>query len=160
MGTGGMATKIEAASLATISGVTAVIADGREPDVIVRLASGESIGTRFLPASSKLESRKRWMMSGLCVRGKLMVDKGAAAALKKDKRSLLATGIRQVEGKCQRGDIVNIFDPDGTKIGSGITNYGSADIEVIKGSHSEQIVELLGRDYGAEVVHRNNLVIY
>jgi glutamate 5-kinase len=160
MGTGGMATKIEAASLATISGVTAVIADGREPDVIVRLASGESIGTRFLPASSKLESRKRWMMSGLCVRGKLVVDKGAAAALKKDKRSLLATGIRQVEGKCQRGDIVNIFDPDGTKIGSGITNYGSADIEVIKGSHSEQIVELLGRDYGAEVVHRNNLVIY
>ncbi|MCK5576685.1 MAG: glutamate 5-kinase [Dehalococcoidales bacterium] len=160
MGTGGMATKIEAAKLATISGVTAVIADGREPDVIVRLASGESIGTRFLPASSKLESRKRWMMSGLCVRGKLVVDEGAVAALKKDKRSLLATGIRQVEGKCQRGDIVNIYDPDGIRIGSGITNYSSADIEVIKGSHSEQIVRLLGYDYGAEVVHRNNLVIY
>ncbi len=160
MGTGGMATKIEAAKLATISGVTAVIADGREPDVIVRLASGESIGTRFLPSSSKLESRQRWILSGLCIRGKLVVDEGAAVALKKNKRSLLATGIRQVEGRCQRGDIVNIYDPNGIRIGSGIANYSSADIEIIKGSHSEQIVKLLGYDYGAEVVHRNNLVIY
>ena len=160
MGTGGMATKIEAAKLATASGVAVVIADGRQPDVILRLAQGEAVGTRFLPVSSKLESRKRWMLSGLCVRGKLVVDSGAALALKRQKRSLLAAGIQRVEGKCQRGDIVNIYDPQGIHIGCGISNYSSADIGVIKGAHSEQIATLLGYDYGAEVVHRNNLVIF
>jgi len=160
MGTGGMATKIEAAKLATASGVAVVIADGRQPDVILRLAQGEAVGTRFLPVSSKLESRKRWMLSGLCVRGKLVVDSGAALALKRQKRSLLAAGIQRVEGKCQRGDIVNIYDPQGVHIGCGISNYSSADIGVIKGAHSEQIATLLGYDYGAEVVHRNNLVIF
>ncbi|MEE8194020.1 MAG: glutamate 5-kinase [Dehalococcoidales bacterium] len=160
LGTGGMATKIEAAKLATASGVTVVIADGRQPDAILRLAAGEAIGTRFLPASSKLESRKRWMLSGLCTRGKLVVDSGATLALRKQKRSLLAAGIERIEGECQRGDIVNIYDPQGVRIGCGITNYSSADIGAIKGAHSKQIVTLLGYDYGAEVVHRNNLVIF
>ena len=114
LGTGGMITKIEAAKLATASGVTVIIADGREPDIILRLAAGEAIGTRFLPATSKLESRKRWMLSGLSTKGKLVVDSGAALALKKQKRSLLAAGIKQVEGKFQRGDIVNIYDPQGS----------------------------------------------
>ena len=159
MGTGGMATKIEAAKLATASGVTVVIADGRQPDVILRLAAGETIGTRFLPTSSKLESRKRWMLSGLSTRGKLLVDSGAAWALKKQNRSLLAAGIKQIEGEFQRGDIVNIYDPEGTRLGCGITNYSSADIEAIKGVHSRKIASLLGYDYGAEIVHRNNLVI-
>ncbi len=80
-GTGGMATKVEAAKMATVSGVTVVIADGREPDVILRLAAGEAAGTRFLPTGNKLESRKRWMLSGLCTRGKLIGDAGAAQAL-------------------------------------------------------------------------------
>ncbi len=81
VGTGGMVTKIEAARLATASGVRVVIADGREPDVITRLAAGEAIGTHFLPAAENLESRKRWMLSGLCTRGKLVIDAGAALAL-------------------------------------------------------------------------------
>ncbi len=160
MGTGGMATKIEAAKLATASGITVVIANGNEPDVISRLAAGEAIGTRFLPTSSNLESRKRWMLSGLSTRGKLIVDTGAALALKKQKRSLLAAGIKSVEGDCERGDIVNIYDTGGSHLGCGIINYGSADINTIKGVHSGQIVSLLGYDYGAEVVHRNNLVIF
>ena len=159
MGTGGMATKIEAAKLATASGITVVIANGNETDVILRLAAGEAIGTRFLPTSSKLESRKRWMLSGLSTRGKLIVDAGAALALKKQKRSLLAAGIKSVEGEFQRGDIVDIYDTGGSRLGCGITNYSSADINVIKGAHSGQIATLLGYDYGAEVVHRNNLVI-
>ena len=159
LGVGGMATKIEAAKLATSSGATVIIADGREPDIILRLAKGEAAGTRFLPASSKVVSRKRWMLSGLCVRGKLMVDSGAATALKSQQRSLLPAGIKSLQGKFQRGDIVNIHDPQGTKIGCGITNYSSADIETITGSHSGQIAALLGYDYGTEVVHRNNLVI-
>jgi len=159
LGTGGMTTKIEAAKLATASGVTVVIADGREPDIISRLAAGEAIGTRFLPKASKLDSRKRWMLSGLSTRGKLVVDSGAALALRKQKRSLLAAGIEQVEGKFQRGDIVQIYDPQGTHIGSGITNYSSADIDIIKGAQSRKIATLLGYDYGSEVVHRNNLTL-
>ena len=159
LGTGGMITKIEAAKLAISSGVTVVIADGREPDIILRLAGGEALGTCFLPATSKLESRKRWMLSGLSTKGKLVVDSGAALALQKQKRSLLAAGIKEVEGDFQRGDIVNIYDPQGSRIGCGITNYSSAGIEAIKGAHSKKIATLLGYDYGSEVVHRNNIVI-
>jgi len=159
LGIGGMITKIEAARLATASGVMVVIADGREPDIILRLAAGEAIGTRFLPTTSKLESRKRWMLSGLSTRGKLVVDSGAALALKKQKGSLLAAGIKEIEGDFQRGDIVNICNPEGSRLGCGITNYSSADIEVIKGAHSRKIATLLGYDYGSEVVHRNNLVV-
>ena len=156
---GGMITKIEAAKLATASGVTMVIADGREPDIVLRVAAGEDVGTRFLPTATKLESRQRWMLSGLSTRGKLVVDSGAALALKKQNRSLLAAGIKQVEGEFQRGDIVNIYDPEGTRLGCGITNYSSGDIEAIKGTHSKKIAALLGHDYGSEVVHRNNLVV-
>ena len=159
LGTGGMITKLEAARLATASGVTVVVADGREPDVILRVAGGEAVGTRFLPVASKLESRKRWMLSGLSTKGRLVVDSGAAVALRKQKRSLLAAGIREVEGTFQRGDIVNIYDPGGVQLGCGITNYGSADINAIKGAHSRKITTLLGYDYGSEVVHRNNLVV-
>jgi glutamate 5-kinase len=159
LGTGGMITKVAAAKLATSFGVTVVIADGREPDVILRLARGEAIGTRFLPASSKRESRKRWMLSGLSTKGKLVVDFGAAKALRKQKRSLLAAGIKDLEGEFQRGAIVNIYDPEGLRLGCGITNYSSADLKVIKGAHSGKIVTLLGYDYGSEVVHRNNLVV-
>ncbi len=156
---GGMITKIEAAKLATASGVTVVIADGRETDIILRLAAGESIGTCFCPLTDKLESRKRWMVSGLSTRGGLVVDSGAARALRKQKRSLLATGIKEIEGDFQRGDIVNIYDPEGSCLGCGITNYSSADISLIKGAHSKKIATLLGYDYGSEVVHRNNLVV-
>jgi glutamate 5-kinase len=159
LGTGGMITKVAAAKLATSFGVTVVIADGREPDVILRLARGEAIGTRFLPASSKRESRKRWMLSGLSTKGKLVVDSGAAKALKKQNRSLLAAGIKDLAGEFQRGAIVNIYDPEGSRLGCGITNYSSADLKVIKGAHSGKIVTLLGYDYGSEVVHRNNLVV-
>ncbi|MFH1647411.1 MAG: glutamate 5-kinase [Chloroflexota bacterium] len=159
LGTGGMVTKIEAAELATSSGVDVIIADGREPDVIVRLASGEAIGTHFLPPAGNLESRQRWMVSGLCTRGKLIVDSGAALALRKQNRSLLAAGISKAEGKFARGDIVAIYDAEGTQLGCGITNYSSSDIGVIKGAHSTKIAGLLSFDYGPEVVHRNNLAL-
>ena len=158
LATGGMVTKIEAAKLATTSGVALVIADGREPDVILRLAAGEAIGTRFLPTTSKLESRQRWMLSGLSTRGKLIVDPGAATALNK-RGSLLAAGIERAEGRFERGDIVNIYDHDKSRLGCGITNYSSDDISIIKGAHSGKITTLLGYDYGSEVVHRNNLVV-
>jgi len=159
IGTGGMITKIEAAKLATSSGITVVIADGHEKDVLNRIACGEGIGTRFLPTPKHIDSRKRWMVSGLCVKGKLTVDGGAATALKQKNGSLLAAGIHENYGKYQRGDIVNIFDDTGTRIGCGITNYSSAEVEVIMGKHSKQIATLLGHEAGAEVIHRNNLII-
>ena len=159
LGIGGMMTKIEAARLATASGITVIIADGREPDVIVKLAAGEVIGTCFWPLTDKLESRKRWMVSGLSTRGGLVVDSGAARALRKQSRSLLATGIKEVEGEFQRGDVVTVYDHKGSILGCGITNYSSADIGTIRGAHSKKIATLLGYDYGSEVVHRNNLVV-
>jgi len=158
-GTGGMATKIQAAKLATASGVAVVIANGREPDIIIRLAKGESVGTYFKPVASRLESRKRWLLSQLS-KGKLFVDSGAAGALRKQNKSLLPAGISEVSGEFERGDAVNIFDSaTGEKIAYGISNYCSSDIAVIKGAHSDKIPELLEHEYGAEVVHRDNLVV-
>jgi glutamate 5-kinase len=159
LGTGGMVTKIEAAKLAAESGVTVVIANGSEKDILVRVIGGEAVGTRFLPVQNKLDSRERWLLSGLCTRGKLTVDDGAALALKQKNCSLLAAGILEVEGVFQRGDIVDICDLHGVKLGSGITNYTSVEVQAIKGAHSEKINALLGYDYGSELVHRNNLVI-
>ena len=158
-GIGGMITKIEAAKLATASGITVVIADGRKPENILRLATGEAIGTRFWPFVDKLESRKRWMVSYLSTKSRLTVDSGAAGALRKQKRSLLATGITGIEGKFQRGDVVTIYDHKESILGCGITNYGADDIRAIRGAHSKDIAVLLGYDYGSEVVHRNNLVV-
>ena len=158
-GIGGMVTKIEAAKLATASGITVVIADGRESDIILKLVDGEAVGTHFWPFTDKIESRKRWMVSYLSAKSRLIVDSGAAGALRKQKGSLLATGIKQVDGNFQRGDVVTIYDHRESLIGCGITNYGANDIRVIKGAQSKDIVTLLGYDYGAEVVHRNNLVV-
>jgi glutamate 5-kinase len=159
VGTGGMITKIEAAAVATASGVHVVIANGREPEIILRLTAGEAIGTHFPAAATNLESRQRWMLSGLCTRGKLVIDPGAALALNRQNRSLLAAGIQKAEGRFSRGDIVAIYDSDGAQIGCGITNYSSSDIGIIKGSRSGNIGKLLSTDYGPEVVHRNNLAL-
>ncbi|MDO9334697.1 MAG: glutamate 5-kinase [Dehalococcoidales bacterium] len=159
LGTGGMVTKIEAAKMATDCGITVVIANGRQPDVLQRLAAGESVGTRFLPVTAQLDSRERWILSGLRTRGTVVVDTGAALALRRYKRSLLAAGIQQVEGNFRRGDIVNIQDTQGVRLGCGITNYDAEELLQIKGIHSEEIVSRLGHDYGSEVVHRNNLVM-
>jgi glutamate 5-kinase len=158
-GTGGMITKVEAAKLATDSGITVIIADGYEPNIICRIARGEKSGTLFQPATTRRDSRKRWMLSGLSTRGKIILDGGAISALQKSKRSLLAAGISSVEGRFKRGDSAKIVDELGNLLGYGISNYSSDDIATIKGAHSKQIVKLLGYDYGSEVVHRNNLVI-
>lgn len=157
-GTGGMATKIEAAKLATASGVAVVIADGRGRDVITKLTGGDAIGTFFQPVASRLESRKRWLLSQLS-KGEIYVDAGAAAALRKQNKSLLPAGVIKVSSEFERGDVINIFDgKTGEKIACGISNYSSGDIAIIKGARSTRITELLGRKYGEEVVHRDNLV--
>jgi glutamate 5-kinase len=158
-GTGGMVTKIEAARLATSSGVSVIIADGHEPDVLMRIVEGENIGTLFPAQMNKMESKKRWMLSGLAAKGKITVDKGAGLVLKRQNKSLLPAGIIRVEGSFQRADMVDILNEEGKHIGCGISNYSSAEIDIIKGAHSDKISDLLGHEYGDEVIHRNNMVI-
>jgi glutamate 5-kinase len=158
-GTGGMTTKIEAAKLATCSGVNVVIAGGREPGILERISQGQDVGTLFPAQVNKMESRKRWMLSGLASRGKVTVDKGASSALREHHKSLLPAGVLQAEGRFQRGDIVNLLDDNGRRIGYGIVNYSSSDLALIGGKHSDRIGDLLGYDYGDEVVHRNNMVV-
>ena len=155
---GGMATKVEAAKLATASGVAVVIADGRAPEVVLRLAAGEPLGTFFPPTSSKLESRQRWMLSSLS-RGELQIDAGAVEALKTKGGSLLPAGVRGVQGVFQRGDVVAIVDPQGQRVACGIANYRAEEVEALKGARSDRIRALLGAYYGDEVVHRDNLVV-
>ncbi|MSQ33857.1 MAG: glutamate 5-kinase, partial [Dehalococcoidia bacterium] len=114
-GVGGMATKIEAARLATSSGVAVVIANGRAPQVLLRLSRGEAVGTLFPPSTSKLESRQRWLLAGLSTRGTLALDEGAVRALRQQGRSLLPAGVKGVEGQFQRGDVVTMVDPQGRR---------------------------------------------
>ena len=158
-GTGGMATKIEAARLATQSGAHVVIADGREPDVAPRAVRGEAVGTHFLPTVDRLESRRRFMLSRLRERGRITVDEGAVRALVRDGKSLLPAGIVSASGDFARGDVVRVETREGEHIASGTTNYAAGDVERIRGLHSDRIEEALGYDYGDEVMHRNNLVL-
>ena len=158
-GTGGMATKIEAARLATQSGAHVVIADGRRPGVIRSAVAGESVGTHFLPTIDRLESRRRFMLSRLRERGRITVDEGAVRALVRDGKSLLPAGIVSASGDFARGDVVRVETRDGEHIASGTTNYAASDVERIRGLHSDRIEEALGYDYGDEVMHRNNLVL-
>ncbi len=160
-GRGGMTTKMEAAKLATASGVRVAIANGRETEIIIRLAKGESIGTSFEAVSSKMESRKRWMLSRLSDSKEvgLVIDKGAVDALGQAKRSLLGTGIIEVKGPFTRGTVILIFNTNGTRVACGICNYDSNDIDIIKGQHSNKIEGLLGYKYGDEVIHKNNMIL-
>ena len=156
---GGMVTKLQAASLATTSGVDVVIAKGRMEDVIPRLARGEGLGTFFPSQTTKMESRKRWMLSGLNSRGAVRVDGGAVSAIKRGGKSLLPAGVVEVSGSFERGDVLVILDGHGNRIACGLANYGAGDAKAIAGRQSGEIIEVLGYEYGAELVHRDNLVL-
>ncbi|MBN1217584.1 MAG: glutamate 5-kinase [Anaerolineae bacterium] len=158
VGTGGMVTKIAAAELATRSGTEAVIAPGNEPDVITRVVNGEMLGTRFPTQLSHVESRKRWILAE-SAQGEVKIDDGAAEALVKRGKSLLAVGVVEVTGNFNRGSTIRVLNQRGQEIGRGITNYNTRDLRAICGKHSDQIVEALGFDYGHTVIHRDNLVI-
>jgi glutamate 5-kinase len=158
-GTGGMATKLQAARQATGHGADVFIAGGHERNVLQRIANGERAGTFFPARTNRMESRKRWMVSGLATKGCIVVDAGASRALIERKTSLLPAGVRDVQGVFKRGDGVSICTPDGPPFACGITNYGADELVRIRGMRSDRIAETLGYDYGSEVVHRNNLVL-
>lgn len=158
-GTGGMTSKVEAARLATQHGSHVVIADGHEHEVVVRVATGEPIGTHFSPTGDRIESRRRYLLSGLQARGRVNVDSGAAKAIQDGGKSLLPAGVTSAEGDFARGDVVDIYDTHGVHVATGLANYSRMDIEKISGKHSEQIITVLGYEYSEEVIHRNNLVL-
>ena len=159
MGVGGMVTKLQAAELATRSGVTCVIAGGHEPDVLLRIVQkGEALGTRFPAKISHVESRKRWIITEPA-QGILIVDQGAKQAIVHNHRSLLSVGILNLEGGFAHGDIVIIRDERAKEIGRGIVNYRAEDIQAIKGRHSKDIEAILGYNYGDTIIHRDNLVV-
>ena len=135
------------------------LAGGRETDVVQRLANGDQVGTYFAPTASKMESRKRWMLSGLSTRGRIVVDAGAVEALRRHKRSLLPAGVREVEGDFRRGDIILVVDQDGERVACGVTGYSASDVKAIRGLRSNKIEEALGYRFSEEVLHRNNLAI-
>ena len=158
-GTGGMATKVQAARTAAQAGAHVVIADGRIADVVARVVGGEALGTHFLPTADRVQSRRRHLLSGLSPRGRIVVDAGAARALRHDGKSLLPAGVTAAEGPFERGDVVRIVTSEGEHLATGSVNYSATDIERIKGQRSDRIPDLLGYEFGEEVVHRDNLVL-
>jgi len=157
-GTGGMVTKVQAARLATESGVTVLVAGGTTENVLIRAVTGDAVGTRFPSHRTRMESRKRWILAGLAGKAAAHIDAGAVSALARG-RSLLPAGVVNVKGPFDRGDSVNIVGPEGKTIGCGVVNYSAADLERIKGCRSAAITQLLGFHLGDEVIHRNNVVM-
>jgi glutamate 5-kinase len=158
-GTGGMASKLVAAGTVKTAGEPVMIANGKRPNVIRDLLAGAQTGTLIIPASRKLSSRSRWIGLTARTKGTLVVDDGAAQALKSNK-SLLASGIVAVSGDFDCGDAVLIATPDGITIGRGLTNYAHADVHAIRGHKSSEFAALLKMEvYYDEVIHRDDLVL-
>ena len=158
LGRGGMTTKIKSARLAAQSSTTTIIADGREESIISRIAGGEDIGTCLTAGDRGVAARKQWL-GGSQSKGVLVLDTGAASALKDQGVSLLAVGIRAVKGNFERGDLVSCIDEGDKEIARGLIAYSSLDVEKIIGQHSDRLSTILGYDYGDEVIHRNDLVL-
>jgi len=158
LGTGGMYTKLSAADLARRSGTTVVIAGGNEPDVLLRVAAVEAVGTRLTPVVTTLESRKRYLLAGKKSTGVLQIDDGAVQAILQGS-SLLPVGVKDVKGKFERGDTVRVTALSGKDIALGLVNYSAKDLAAFHGRQSAEIERLLGYTFGDEVIHRNNMLL-
>lgn len=154
---GGMFTKLKAARVCMASGIPMVIANSAEENVIRRVAAGEEVGTLFVPREGKMHAREKWLAFGSLVQGSIEVDEGAATALTKKGRSLLASGITGVTGDFERGAVVGVSTPSGTEIARGIVHYSAGEIRLIAGKKSTAIENILGEKDYDEVIHRNNL---
>jgi len=159
LGRGGMITKILAAKRAAGSGASTVIAWGREPDCLLRLARGEPIGTLLVAQTQKNQARKRWISDHLQLRGAVTVDEGAAANVRAEGKSLLPIGMTTVEGEFSRGDVIAVRDLAGTEIARGLANYASAEARLLCRKPSGEIERLLGYVAEPEMIHRTNLVV-
>jgi glutamate 5-kinase len=158
VGTGGMLTKILAAKRAARSGAHTLIAWGREENVLLRMAQGELIGTQLIAAEATLAARKQWMADHLQMRGRLVLDEGAAKALAAGGKSLLPVGVKSVEGEFERGEVIACVNHEGHEIARGLVNYSAAEARRIAGKPTSEIESLLGYVDEPELIHRDNLV--
>jgi glutamate 5-kinase len=156
---GGMITKILAARRAARSGAHTVIASGREADVLARLARGERIGTQLTASMPMLTARKQWLADHLQLKGRVVVDEGAARALRADGKSLLPIGVVEVQGEFARGDVVACIDRNGREIARGLVNYASSEARLIARKPTSKIESILGFIEEPELIHRDNLVL-
>ena len=159
-GTGGMATKIQAAKAATSSGIHLVIASGTEKNAITRVLQGEELGTLFVSHENRLQFRKRWLAFGAKIAGSIVVDDGCAKAIRKAGGcSILPAGVFAVQGEFLPGSTVSVIDKDAHELARGLVHYSSAELEQIKGCNSGEIANILGHKNFDEVIHRDDLVI-
>jgi glutamate 5-kinase len=159
LGKGGMITKVTAAKRAAASGAHTIVAWGREPDVLVRLAQGETIGTTFVATTARMAARKQWLADHLQSKGTVTLDAGATKALVQDGKSLLPVGVTAVTGEFERGELVLCLDSTGREIARGLVNYTSGETRKIMRQPSSQIEALLGFCESPELIHRDNLVL-
>ena len=159
LGKGGMITKILAAKRAAKSGAHTVIASGREPDVLTRLAAGEALGTHLIASTPLVSARKAWLSDHLQVRGSVTVDDGASRALRSGGRSLLPVGVTAVSGEFERGEVVAIRAADGREIARGLVNYTASEARLIMRKASGEIEAVLGFVNEPELIHRDNLAL-
>ena len=159
VGTGGMLTKVLAARRAARSGTSTIVCSGHEPDVLLRLEAGESIGTRFVAQTARLAARKTWMADHLQLHGHVVVDAGAEEALCAHGGSLLPVGVTAVQGEFARGDLVAVLSNDGRELARGLVNYAATDARRLAGQPSSRIESILGFIEGVELIHRDNLVL-
>ena len=159
LGRGGMLTKILAAKRAAGSGASTIIAWGREPDVLLRLARGEAIGTALIASTQKMAARKQWMADHLQMRGAVIVDDGALAKLRESGKSLLPIGVVDVQGEFHRGDVIAVRSLAGVEIARGLANYASGEARLIARKPSSEFERVLGFTGEPEMIHRDNLVL-
>lgn len=159
LGRGGMRTKLMAAEAAARGGIQTLIANGRTTHIINRLAKGENLGTWLQAKTQRVNARKRWIASRGHVKGRLHLDDGAVQVLQKQGRSLLPVGVTQIEGRFERGDLVEGIAPDGAVIFQGLSNYNASECQQLLGKASSDISEILGYNGEPELVHRDNLIL-
>ena len=156
---GGMITKVLAAKRAARSGAGTVIAWGREPDILLRLAAGEAIGTELRATTPKVAARKQWMADHLQLRGSVVVDAGAAVKVRDQGKSLLPIGVLEVRGDFHRGDVIAVETVDGIALARGLANYASSEARLIARKPSTEFERCLGYTAEPELIHRDNLVL-
>ena len=159
LGTGGMQSKIHAAKMVSAGGGSSFIGPGRRKDILKHLFSGELVGTFFLPRTDKMQSRKRWIAYVLKPKGTLVLDDGACLAIAKKGKSLLPSGIIDIQGQFGVGDCVRCINQENTPVAVGLTNFNSSDLLKIKGYHTDKIEHILGFKECDEALHRDNLVV-
>ena len=160
LGRGGMASKIEAAQKAALSGIPSLLIDGRSSAALCAAFDPQrEVGTLFLPVSDRIASRKHWIAYTLKPAGSLRLDAGAAAAIRRDGRSLLPAGVREVFGSFEEGDCVTCLDESGAEFARGLVNYSAAALRQIQGLHTSQIEQTLGYKVSDAVIHRDDLAL-